>query len=196
MNTADDALLEGVRVGAPDLASIYAEHREAMLRSASAVLFHSEDRIVDGVSATDVVQDVVLRLRERGLPRDIENLRAHLVTVTTRAAIDVLRKSRIERRDALGKERIPRHEPLPPAYADTWVDAGADVEEIVQRNLLREALLECLPALPEREQYVLRERIIQARPAKDVAAALQVTPQRVSQLVTAAARRLRDMLEK
>jgi DNA-directed RNA polymerase specialized sigma subunit len=46
-------------------------------------------------------------------------------------------------------------------------------------------------ALPPRERHALVERVMNGRPANEVAGELQVTPQRVSQLVNQAIRKLR-----
>jgi RNA polymerase sigma factor (sigma-70 family) len=71
------------------------------------------------------------------------------------------------------------------------VDEQADVERVALARLRLECAQRELSALPPRERHALVERVMKGRPAKEVAGELQVSPQRVSQLVNQAIGRLR-----
>jgi RNA polymerase sigma factor (sigma-70 family) len=173
---SDDVLLEGVRAGTPDWGQIYLAHREAMYHAAAWAL---EGRAHAGVSAGDVVQKVVIELQRLGLPADTRDLRAVLVRRTLQRAHDEVRRAR-------------RH-PTIPLEEDTpdQVNEDADVERIVLARLHLECAQRELPGLPPRERHAVVERVMNGRPANEVAGDLQVTPQRVSQLVNQAIRKLR-----
>jgi RNA polymerase sigma factor (sigma-70 family) len=164
---SDDVLLEGVRAGTPDWGRIYLAHREAMYHAAAWAL---EGRAHAGVSAGDVVHKVVIELQRLGLPADTRDLRAVLVRRTLQRAYDEVRRAR-------------RH--------PTISLEDADVERIVLARLHLECAQRELPGLPPRERHAVVERVMKGRPANEVAGDLQVTPQRVSQLVNQAIRKLR-----
>jgi RNA polymerase sigma factor (sigma-70 family) len=173
---ADDVLLDGVRAGTPDWGRIYLAHRKAMYHAAAWVL---EGQTHAGVSASDVVQKVVIELQRLGLPTDARDLGALLVRRTIQRAYDELRRARRHPTIPLGED------------AQDLADERADVERIALARLRLECARRELPGLPPRERHALVERVMKARPANEVAGELQVTPQRVSQLVNQAIRKLR-----
>jgi RNA polymerase sigma factor (sigma-70 family) len=172
---SDDVLLAGVRAGTPDWGRIYLAHREAMYHAAAWAL---EGRAHAGVSASDVVQKVIMEVQRLGLPTDARDLEALLVRRTLQRAYDEIRRAR-------------RHPTIPLEDTLDRVDEQADVERIVLARLRLECAQRELPALPPRERHALVERVMKGRPANEVAGELQVTPQRVSQLVNQAIGRLR-----
>ena len=173
---SDDVLLAGVRAGTPDWGGIYLAHRKAMYHAAVWVL---EGRALAGVSAGDVVQKVVIELQRLGLSADTRDLGALLVRRTIQRAYDELR-------------RAQRHPTIPlEEDAHDLADEQADVERIVLARLRLECAQRELPGLPPRERHALVERVMKARPATEVAGELQVSPQRVAQLVNQAIGRLR-----
>jgi DNA-directed RNA polymerase specialized sigma24 family protein len=87
---SDDALLASVRAGTPDWGGIYLAHRQAMYHAAAWVL---EGRAHAGVSASDVVQKVVIELQRLGLPADTRDLGALLIRRTIQRAYDEHRRA-------------------------------------------------------------------------------------------------------
>jgi RNA polymerase sigma factor (sigma-70 family) len=173
---SDDVLLAGVRAGTPDWGRIYLAYREAMFHAAGWVL---EGQAHAGVSAGDVVQKVVIELQRLGLPADTRDLGALLIRRTIQRACDELR-------------RAQRHPTIPlEEQVHDLADEQADVERIVLARLRLACAQRELPGLPPRERHALVERVMKGRPANEVAGELQVTPQRVSQLVNQAIRKLR-----
>jgi len=121
-------------------ARLFDEHRAVLLGVAYRMLGSVAD-------AEDVVQDAWLRWA-RGDVAAIANPRAFLVTVTTRLALDQLRRART-RREAYVGAWLP--EPLL-----TGPDVAADAERAESVSLALLIVLETLSPL-ERAAFVLRE---------------------------------------
>jgi RNA polymerase sigma-70 factor (ECF subfamily) len=135
-----------------------------------------------GTSAEDVVSAVVQELMRKGFPTNVDSLRAFLVDITKKRAIDEFRRSQHELHDTPDQ---PHEHP----------DEEEDVEDFAVRLAMADLAVAKLDTLPPRERNVLRERVMRQREAQDVATDLNVTPQRVSQLVNAALARLRALPE-
>lgn len=165
---------------APDWAAIYAEHGHAMWLAARGVIGGqlTLDKEAHGKSADDVVGDVIAELMPKGLPQKQSNLRGFLTAVTRRRAIDAVRRAKHEAPTDIDFEEI----------------VGVEgIEDTVDRELLTATAVDALDALPERERYAIEQTVMLQRQAKDVGPELNVTPQRVSQLVSQGIRRLREL---
>lgn len=132
-----------------------------------------------GVSTADVVIGVMEEVITKGIPSDVKSVRAHLICVARRRALDAARRD--------------RHELADDHDFEAHHDADPSLDDQVQSNLLAAAALEALEDLPENERYAMRERVMLERPAKEVGAELGVTPQRVSQLKNSALAKLRSL---
>ncbi len=135
-----------------------------------------------GASAEDIVSAVVQELMKKGFPPDVASLRAFLVDITKKRAIDEFRRSQHEVHDT-------------PDEAHQHEDEHEDVEGIATDLAMADLAVAKLDTLPPRERDALRERVMRQREAQDVAKDLNVTPQRVSQLVNVALARLRSLPE-
>ena len=190
---APDPLLVGVRAGTPDLGAIYAAHRGAMYRAAARILGPYEQAL-RGVSAEDVVSQVVGDWQAKGLPRTVSNLRAYVITSTRNRAIDTLRHATREL-DADDTVRIRLERRLSGGWATEMVDADTDVEAAALEHIDQERIRAHIHLLTDNERYVIQERVFKRRPANEVADELGVSPQRVSQLARAGAERLARALK-
>ncbi len=136
------------------------------------------DKEALGKSADDVVGEVIAELMRKGLPQNQTNLRGLLTAVTRRRAIDAVRRTKHEAPTDIDFEEV----------------VGVEgIEDAVDRELLIAAALDALDALPERERCAIEQTVMLQRQAKDVGPELNVTPQRVSQLVSRGLRRLREL---
>jgi RNA polymerase sigma factor (sigma-70 family) len=185
---APDPLLVGVRAGTPDLGAIYAAHRGAMFRAAAQILGPYE-KALRGVSAEDVVSQVVSDWQAKGLRRTVTNLRGYVITSTRNRAIDTLRRATREL-DADDTLRIRLERRLSDDFAAEMVDAGTDVEATALEHIDQEQIRAHLHLLTENERYVIQERVFKRRPPTEVADELGVSSQRVPQLARAGAERL------
>ena len=161
-----------------DWAGIYAEHGHAM-RVAARAAMGGQHREIVGKTADEVVGDVLEELMTRGTDlTQVSTVRGYLTTAVRNRIRDLQRRSKFETPEDLDPETI--------AVDD-------DIEAAVDRAELADQAVEALDQLPERERYALEHRVMKARPANEVAAELDVAPQRVSQLCNAALRRLRQL---
>ncbi|MCC6174055.1 MAG: sigma-70 family RNA polymerase sigma factor [Chloroflexi bacterium] len=174
-----------------DLASIYVHHRDAMFRAATSIL-GSQERSVRGVSAQDVVQQVMRRLQANGLPADVQDLRRYLLTAVRNQARDAIRRATRETTDEHGPVRTRHEEPLSDIVTDRLVDPShnADVEAVVLEHLDEERIRGHLHLLTDNQRRAIVGRVFESHSPSEVAADLNVSPQRISQLVRAGATRL------
>jgi RNA polymerase sigma factor (sigma-70 family) len=165
-----------------ELEEVYTEYRDMMWRAAQRVL---QGQAFNGVSAEDIVMTVMTELAQKGVPDDEDgrpfNLRAYLRTCVVWRAIDALRRA----------ERLQVLDPAKDLTDSTSTDPTHTAAE--SRSFLQK-FDELLRKLSSNERYVFQERVLNGRPAKDVARELGVSPPRVSQLVTAALKKLKDGL--
>jgi DNA-directed RNA polymerase specialized sigma24 family protein len=101
-------LMDRAALGDAQLVELYLRHREAMWRTAQRSL---NGTAVGGVSAEDVVQQVVLELKVRGLPADRTapaQAEAYLLRSVRSRAIDAVRKMK-------RSERLPDSDAFDPA---------------------------------------------------------------------------------
>lgn len=163
----------------PEIAALYLRHREAMHAVAASVL--RGPGLLDYVE--DVVMDVVTSVMEKPPSGTIENWEAYLVRVTKNKAIDLVRSAHIRHHGGA----IPIG--LEPPTDDYTAEA---VAERVDDQVLGGHLWELMTQLGAQDRYVLSEVKGKGRPRDDVARELGVSPSRISQIATAALRKLRD----
>lgn len=170
--------MQSVPTSTADWAGIYAEHGQAM-RVAARVQMGGQHKEILGKTADEVVGDVVEELMTKGTDlTQVSNVRGYLATAVRNRIKDLQRRSKFEAPEDLDPETIAGDD---------------DIEAAVDRAELADQAVGALDQLPERERYALEERVMKARPANEVAAELDVAPQRVSQLCNAALRRLRQL---
>jgi len=153
----------------PDGARVFSEHRDLLIAVAYRVL----GRVTD---AEDVVQEAYLRWSKVD-PAAVDDPRAYLVRVTTRLAIDRLRRVKARRESYVG--------PWLPEPLLTRRDVAEDVELAESVSMAMLVVLETLSPL-ERAVFVLREAF--AMPYAEIAEILGRSEPAVRQL----ARRARD----
>jgi RNA polymerase sigma factor (sigma-70 family) len=162
-----------------DWAAIYAEHGRAM-RAAALAAIGGPDKEILGKSADDIVGDLIAEFMVNGTDLSQKsNLRGYLTAAVRNRVRDLHRRSKFERPEALDLDDVGRHED--------------NIEDAVDREELARQATVALDQLPERERYAIVERVMKCRPAQEVAPDLDVTPQRVSQLVNAGLGRLRKL---
>lgn len=177
MSDLEQRAVESVRAGTPDWAAIYEAYGEPMMRTAVKVLGVGESA-TQGQSAVDVVGKVFEDLLGGEIvldSADADSLRPFLRAVVRNRAVTLVRRSAAESRAG---------------FKGLAVNT-TDVAEDVATQVLAEMAEERMYLLNEKEHRALVERVQHGRPAKEVAGELGVTPQRVSQLVTSALRKLR-----
>src|SRR5215218_3299277 len=156
----------------PDVARVFSEHRDLLIAVAYRVL----GRVTD---AEDVVQEAYLRWSKVD-PAAVDDPRAYLVRVTTRLAIDRLRRVKARRESYVG--------PWLPEPLLTRRDVAEDVELAESVSMAMLVVLETLSPL-ERAVFVLREAF--AMPYAEIADVLGRKEQAVRQL----GRRARDHVQ-
>src|SRR5215218_7624451 len=153
----------------PDVARVFGEHRNLLI----AVAYRILGRVTD---AEDVVQDAWLRW-VNARPSEVANPSAFLVRVTTRLAIDRLRRAKARRESYVG--------PWLPEPLITDRDLAEDVELAESISMAMLIVLETLSPL-ERAVFVLREAF--GMPYSEISEILGRSEPAVRQL----ARRARD----
>jgi RNA polymerase sigma factor (sigma-70 family) len=164
----------------PDWAALYARHRDAMHRVAARVL--REVGLAD--QASDVVQEAMASLMASP-PEDVGNWEAIMVTVAKRRALDLLKSAAVRH---AGPELSEEHD-----QADLG-DLSEDVAESVDRRRATVVVWDSLAVLDDRHRKVAWEYLALERPRTEVAAELDVTPARVSQMARRVLEQLRDAL--
>lgn len=174
MEVDEAPLLAGVAASQLDWAAIYTTYRADMMRTAISVL---GPRSIRGEDAEDVVTKVMTELMRKGLPTDVRNLRGFLVSVTRRRSIDVSRGRRFD--EVLEDHQIEASE------EDDLVGDAAVTAALVDQG--RAALARLEP----KERHAVEQRFLLQRPAKDVAAEIDVSPQYLPKLIRKGLARLR-----
>lgn len=167
----------------PDLAALYSKHRDAMHRVAAAVL--REAGLAD--QANDVVQDTIESIMSSPPREGVRNWEAFLVTAARRKALDRLRSGVVRH---AGPELTEEHDRVDD------LDVADEVAEAIDRSRCASLVRNALAALNERHRKVVWQRVACERPRNEVAAELDVTPARVSQMVTSALEQLREAMDR
>lgn len=167
----------------PDLAALYLKHRDALHRVAASVL---RDRGLTD-HANDVVQDAFLSIMTSPPKAEVRNWEAFLVTAVKRKAIDRLRSAEVKH---AGPELAEEHD-----QADV-TDIADEATETVDRRRLAAKAYDALAVLDERQRKVAWDYLALERPRAQVAAELEVTPARVSQIAAEVVIRLREEMDR
>lgn len=176
---AADPALTRLQAGSPDWAAIFSQHYAVMYAAAASVL---KGQTALGVDADDIVSIALGEAIAKGLPGEVGQLHSYLARIARLRAIDALRRRRHQ-----------ADEPPDPATESPARIVPDGPEELAVQSELASEIAAHLDGLPERERIALESTVMRDRPRDEVAAALGVTPQRVSQLVSAALRRLRQL---
>lgn len=156
-------------------AAFYAANGDALLRSAVASLGRDARA---GVSAEDIVNEVLAKLIKRGIPRSAI-ARAYVFTSIKNAARDTI---------AMGG-RFTDDE----VHFDERIGVE-DIENLVDDALLGDDVVAALEELPERESRAIREKVMNNRHWSEVAPELGVTTsQGLGKIVNSGLDKLRKM---
>lgn len=169
----------GVASPSPDIGALYLRHRDAMYRAAASVLREAGR----ASEAGDAVQDAIVSILVSP-PINVENWEALLVSTAKRRALDRLKSAAVRHS---GGELGEAHD-----RAELGGDLADDVASAVDSQRRASLAWESLSVLDERHRKAVWDTVALEKPRSDVAAELGVTPPRVSQLVTAALKDLRD----
>ena len=159
--------------GQPEATRVFDEHRELLIGVAYRVL----GRVAD---AEDVVQEAWLRWSNVD-PAEVADPRAFLVRVTTRLAIDRLRRAKARRESYVG--------PWLPEPMLTSSDVAEDVALAESVSMAMLVVLETLSPL-ERAVFVLRETF--GMPHSEIAEILGRSEPAVRQLASRAREHIRE----
>jgi RNA polymerase sigma-70 factor (ECF subfamily) len=168
----------------PDWAALYSQHRDAMWRVAQKVL---RDRGL-AHNADDAVHEAMKSLIASPPAAPVRNWEALMVNTARNRALDIL-KSAAVRKSIPGWDPADYDAPAPGDLAD-------DVAEALDSQQAGAIVPDLLAKLDDRVRRVAWEYIGLARPCKEVAVELGVTPSRVSQLARQALEELRVMIRK
>lgn len=166
----------------PDLAAMYQKHRDAMYRVAARTL-----RDTGRASEADDVVMMAIESLMKKPPRNVKNWEAMMVQVTKFRALDLLKSGSVKH--ASGAELLDHD-----GASEFTVED--DVIEAVDRQRAACHAWDKLSILDERHRYVAWEFVAKQRPRGEVAAELNVSPARVSQMATKALKELKEALEK
>lgn len=161
----------------PDWAALYQKHRDAMYRVAYAAL---RDKGLTHL-ADDAVNSAMVSLMQNP-PEDVRNWEAMLVRTAKNRALDLLGSAAVSRGVELTETRDRSSEP-------------ADGTEILERLHKIERAKIVITQLGAREHHVFAEYLVLERNRADVAAELNVTPARVSQIATKITREIQAATE-
>jgi RNA polymerase sigma factor (sigma-70 family) len=166
----------------PDWAALYQKHRDAMYRVAASTLRVAgrQDEAPDAVMAA--IESLM-----KSPPNNVQNWEAMLVHVTKNRAKDMLGSAAARRE--LGGITYERDDPASE-------DVASEVAERLDRQADGAKLWDSLSILDARHRKVAWEYLAKGRPRSEVAAELEVTPARVSQIATKCLKLLRDELER
>jgi len=173
----------GVTNPSPDISALYLQHRDAMYRAAASVL-REAGRASD---AGDAVQDAIVSILASP-PGNVHNWEALLVSTAKRRALDRLKSAAVRH---AGGELNETHD-----QAELGEDLADDVASSIDAQRRAALGWDSLAVLDERHRKAVWDTVALGRPRSDVAAELGVTPARVSQMVTAALKDLRDEMNR
>lgn len=181
---SDEDLLAGIAKGEPDWRAVYERCRHAM-HAAAMRYFRRREEALGGLSAEDVVQQVMSAVIRKGLPDDlasVEKLRAYMAQAT------LFRAHNVKTRKPAG------HLPLADPGTPDELPGTDDVEETAVTIAVADHAKQLVQRLPGLEQLVIRRHVLEGHRQIDVAAEIGVSDARVRQLLKAGLRRLRRLL--
>lgn len=163
---------------------IYEQNRKAMYRAAYAHLRSwGRESEVD-----DVVSDAITSILGKPPTEEVRNWEAFLVTAAIRKAQDLTKSARAQR---TGTPYEPdRHDQA------TDDDIAADVAAAVDLQRDAEHVPELLDALTDRERHIVWQVKALGRSRQELADELDVDATRISQICTAALKKLRHELNR
>lgn len=165
----------------PDWAALFLKHRDAMYRVAARTL-KAAGRAAE---AEDVVMAAMESLMKRP-PTRVNSWEGLLVHTTKMRALDLLKSAAV--RHSASIDITDSDGPRTAGFED-------DVVEAVDRQRAAMAAWDKLAILDPRLRQVAWEYVAKGRSRDDVAAELNVSPGRVSQMATDALRQLREALQ-
>lgn len=166
-----------------DLGALYLRHREAMHKVAASVLREASR----ASEAEDAVQDAIVSIMASP-PGNVRNWEAFLVTATKRKALDRIRSAEVRH---AGPELV---EAVQDRADDS--DLAEDVADVMDQQERARRAWNCLEELDERHRKVIWEIAALERPRSEVAAAMNVSPARVSQMTTRSLALLREVMRR
>jgi RNA polymerase sigma factor (sigma-70 family) len=177
----DDDLLAGVARGDPDWGGIHRAYSKDVYAAALKVLGSSR-RVVDSKDVEDIVQLTFEEAMKDGVltPETRSNVAA-LRNVATRRAIDAVRRgAKIHETDI---EELPGDSLSTDYSVDDFVqdDFELEIQRAIWRNQRR---------LSAQERTVFRARAVDGMTFPEIAAKLQLTPQRIGQIYRKVMRKL------
>ena len=157
---------------APDLGALYLRHRDAMHMVAALVLRDA------GLAsqAEDAVHDAMVSIMASP-PTNVQNWEAFLVTAAKRKALDRMNSAAV--RHAGPELTESAHNSI-----DHDVDIAEDVTDDLDRKDRAATAWDCLSILDARHRKVVWDITALERSRNDVAVELDVSPGRVSQMLT------------
>jgi RNA polymerase sigma factor (sigma-70 family) len=158
---------------APDLGALYLRHRDAMYKVAASVLRDA------GLAsqAEDAVQDAIVSIMASP-PNNVRNWEAFLVTAAKRKALDLIKSAAV--RHAGPEFTESAHDRI------DGVDIAEDVADDLDRKERAATAWDCQSILDARHRKVVWDIAALERSRNDVASELDVSPGRVSQMLTRA----------
>lgn len=165
----------------PDWAPLFQKHRHAMYRVAA--------RILREVGRQDDAEDAVMAAIEslmKAPPSNVANWEAMMVHATKMRALDLLSSAAF--RHSASEDVTNFDGPASACVED-------DVVELVDRQRAAATAWDKLSVLDDRHRKVAWDYVAMERPRGEVAAELEVTPARVSQMAKEALRQLREELQ-
>lgn len=168
---------------APDLGALYLRHRDAMHGVAASVL----RKAGRASEAEDAVQDAIVSIMASP-PEDVRNWEAFLVTATKRKALDRIGSAAVRH---AGPEFV---EAVHDRADDS--DLAEDVAKAIDQQERAGHAWGCLAILDERHRKAVWETAAMGQPRSAVAAEMNVSPARVSQMSTRSLALLREEMRR
>lgn len=165
----------------PEIAEAYTKHATAMHRVAYAILY---DRGLQN-EAGDIVNNAILEVLEHP-PIGVQNWEAYLVTIVRRRALDFVKSAAVRHRD--GSE----------VDLNVYPDEADRIEEVGDGMDILTQMVKAVDALNSFESSTRRiayEYFWLGRKQSDVASDLGITQARVSQIVAATRKQMKDHIE-
>lgn len=167
----------------PDLAALYLRHRDAMHKVAASVLREAGR----ASEAEDAVQDAILSIMASP-SENVRNWEAFLVTAAKRKALDRIRSAEARHAGPEFVEAVHDH-------ADDS-DLAEDIAEAIDQQERAGQAWDSLAILDERHRKAVWETAALGRPRSEVAAEMNVSPARVSQMSTRSLSLLREEMHR
>jgi len=163
----------------PDLSALYLRHRDAMHKVAASVLRDAGH----ASESDDAVQDAIVSIMASP-PEKVRNWEAFLVTTAKRKALDRIRSAAVRHAGSEFVEAI--HD------RDDGSDLAQGVADAIDQKERAGMAWGCLSILDERHRNAVWQTAALGRSRSEVAAELNLSPARVSQMTTRSLALLRE----